>query len=88
MTEAHIARKVQVITLAPAIPGYRIEDSNSNRPTSSAHTAPDTLSCIPDNAASLRFTEPRSITLMDSDEHFQILEQELAESKHRSEVMG
>ena len=25
---------------------------------------------------------------MDSDEHFQILEQELAESKHRSELMG
>ena len=74
--------------LVPAIPSYRIEDSDSNCPTSSAHTAPDIPSCTSDNAASLHFTESHSIALMDSDEHFQILKQELAESKHRSEVMG
>jgi len=49
---------------------------------------PDTPFCISDNATSLHFTEPRSIALMDSNEHFWILKQELAERKHRLEVMG
>ena len=72
----------------PTIPGYRIEDSNSDRLTSSAHTTPDTPSYIPNNATSPCCFEPCSNALMDSDECFQILKQELAESRHRSEVMG
>jgi len=72
----------------PAIPSYRIEDSDSDHLTSSARTAPDTPSDISDNAALLHFTKPCSNALMDSDKHFQILELELVESKHRSEVMG
>ena len=35
-----------------------------------------------------RFGELRSDAHMDSDERFQILKQELVESRHRSEVMG
>jgi len=56
--------------------------------TSSAHTTSDTPSHIPYNSALPCFTEPCSNAQMDSDEHSQILKQELAESRHRSEVMG